>query len=73
MDGDVFHPGNEIKGVSTSFTFAEAVPDVFAQTDPKLRWIVSFVDGTRPTQTITALFEAVGEAIMLNDLFHSDG
>src|SRR6266404_2146406 len=73
MNAYVFHPGDEIQDVAAMFAFAETVPDILADAHPELRRVLAFVDGTRPAQAISASFEPVKQAVMLEHLLHGDG
>jgi len=73
VDAHVFHSCDEVERVAAVLAFAEAVPEVFADGDPKLCGIVPFVDRTRPTEAVSAAFERVQETVMVEDLFHGDG
>src|ERR1035437_3469734 len=72
-DAHVVHPGNEVQDVATVLAFAEAIPDVFADADAKLRRVAAFVNGAGTAQAVGASFELVEDAVVLKHLFHGDG
>jgi hypothetical protein len=73
VNAHAVHSGNEVQGVAAVFAFAEAIPDVFGETHPKLRGVLAFVNGTRPAQAVSAPFELVKQAVVLKHLLHGDG
>jgi len=72
MDGRFFHFGDEVEDVPAVLAFAEAVPDVLAETHPELRWVAAFVDGARAVQAVGTALELLDEAVVRQHLFHGE-
>ena len=55
------------------FAFTETVPDVSGYAHPELCWVLALVDRAWTAQAVSTFFEPVKQAVMLEDLLHSDG
>jgi hypothetical protein len=55
------------------FTFAETVPDVFADTYPELIGTIAPVDGAGTVKAVAGSFEPIQQAVMNEHLLHGDG
>ena len=73
MDGDLFHPGDEVEDIAANLALTETIPDAFPDTYPELGRIAAFVDRTRAAERISTFLELVEETVMLEHLLHGDG
>jgi hypothetical protein len=72
VNGQVFHPANEVEGVSAVFALAKAIPDVFSVSTRNWVFIGAFVDGAGTGQAMAGAFEGAEQFVMLQHLFHGD-
>jgi len=73
MDADTVHAGNEVECVTAVLAFGEAIPDILADTDPKLGRVVAFVNRAGTIQAVSAPFELIPKLVVREHLLHGDG
>jgi hypothetical protein len=70
VNGQIFHPANEVERIATVLALAETIPQIFFQIHPELCLVRAFVDGAWAGQVVSTAFEGVEQIVMLQHLFH---
>ena len=73
VNAHVLDSADEVEDIASTVTFTETVPDIFTDTHAELCRVLPSMDRAGATKAISTLFEALKEAIMLEDLLHGDG